>query len=105
MATTLPVLLLGGPCNGETKYLTLEQIASDETVCQKVTYFNDVALATIRNPVVFTTKDYQAPTQPKPPPTHVTEAWTRWMRALGHTGPLAHNRVRAATARINRIAR
>ena len=38
-------------------------------------------------------------------PAHVSTAWTRLMRTLAHRGPDAHNRIRHAAARANRIAR
>ncbi len=38
-------------------------------------------------------------------PMHASAAWSRWMRALAHNGPDAHNRIRRATVRARRIAR
>lgn len=38
-------------------------------------------------------------------PAHVTTAWNRWMRALGHTGPTSHNRIAKSTARVRRLSR
>src|SRR5207302_4983214 len=36
---------------------------------------------------------------------HAMGAWTRWMRALAHTGPQSHKRIVKSTRRANRIAR
>lgn len=41
----------------------------------------------------------------KVPTTHVTAAWSRWMRTLAHKGPSSHRRTLAVAARANRIAR
>lgn len=105
MATTYTVLLTGGPCDGQTKQLTANQLNTHRTYCKGELYLLQTSLATIRHPWVFEYAKDLATKNQAPNPTHVTQAWTRWMRALAHTGPDAHNRIGKSTARINRIAR
>lgn len=98
---------LEGPCDGTTREVTQAVVTRGSVTCQNTLYVHYEASAA-GSEIVFVPADSalgQAQTGAKGTPAHVTTAWTRWMRALGHTGPKAHNRVARATARINRIAR
>lgn len=105
MAVTHTVLLLYGPCDQQEKRLTLAQIRQGTTTCKGATYQSSPGFATRQHPYVFA---YQVPD--KQPPAkggnqNVAGAWTRWMHALGHTGPASHRRIQGATRRARRIGR
>lgn len=105
MASTTTVELRGGPCDGQTKQLTLKQLATQKTWCGGKLYVYQSSLATIRQPYVYELQaDVTAKSKP-PDTTAVTQAWSRWMKALAHRGPDAYRRTLKATVRVRRIAR
>jgi hypothetical protein len=105
LAVTYPVRLHEGPCDGQTKRLTVAQIKQGTTTCKGATYQNPNPFASVRGPQDFY---YQVPA--KQPPAkggnqNVAGAWTRWMHALGRTGPASHRRIVNSTHRARRIGR
>jgi hypothetical protein len=105
MAVTHAVLLLYGPCDQQEKQLTLAQIRQGTTTCKGATYKSESGFTTRQHPYVFV---YQVPD--KLPPAkggnqNVAGAWTRWMHALGRTGPASHRRIVNSTHRARRIGR
>jgi hypothetical protein len=98
------VSLVGGPCDGENRSITQVTLDAGQLTCQNVLYVRSDNFPTEEN-IVFATSDAIAKASGSKAPAHVTTAWTRWMRALGHTGPKAHNRIQRATVRARRIAR
>jgi hypothetical protein len=96
-----------GPCDGTTRSVAQAVVDRGSVTCQNVLYVHYVAGAAGPN-IVFVPADSalgQAQTGADGTPLHATQAWTRWMRALAHKGPEAHNRIQRATARARRIAR
>lgn len=105
MATTYSVLLVGGPCNGQTKQLSDSQLRTGRTYCGGKLYLTDSSKATISHPWVFVLSTDLHPSSSAPNPRHVTQAWSRWMHALAHRGPESHRRTLKVAARARRIAR
>ena len=103
MAGTL-VQLIGGPCDGQDKTISDAQLATGRLTCQGVLYLrsNDFPSQEL---ITFATTDAIGKAVGSKAPAHVTTAWTRLMRTLGHKGPAAHNRIQKSTARARRIAR
>ena len=106
MATTYPALLVGGPCNGVVRQLTADALRNGRLWCQGQLY---IGLTAAENGTDYR---YAFEYQPDYIKAHsqgneltAMHAWTRWMHALGHSGPQAHNRMQRATARARRIAR
>ena len=98
---------LDGPCDSTTREVTQAVIDRGSISCQNTLYVYYKAGAS-GSDIVFVPADSplgQAQTGAAGTPAHVTSAWSRWMRALGHKGPQAHNRVARAAARVRRIAR
>jgi hypothetical protein len=96
-----------GPCDGTTRTVDQAVIDRGSVNCGGELYVHYVAGASGPS-IVFVPADSalgRAQTGADGSPTHVTQAWTRWMRALGHTGPKSHNRIQRATVRARRIAR
>jgi hypothetical protein len=98
------VTLVGGPCDGESKGITQATLSAGRLTCQGTLYVRSNAFPTEEN-IVFATTDAIGKATGSKAPAHVTTAWTRWMRALAHSGPKAHNRIQRATVRARRIAR
>lgn len=105
MADTTTVYLVGGPCDGQTKKLTGQQMMNQRTWCKGKLYSINYSLATNAHPVVFQYFGDMIAKDKTNDKTPVTHAWSRWMHALGHTGPASHRRIRKSTARVRRIAR
>ena len=103
MAGTI-VRLVGGPCDGEDKTLTASQLNAGQLTCQGTLYIRSDAF-TGQELIVFATSEAIGKAIGTNAPAHVTVAWTRWMRALGHKGPRAHNRVQKSTAKIRRLTK
>jgi hypothetical protein len=98
------VSLVGGPCDGQNRNLTAKQLATGQLTCKGTVYVRSDAFPAEEN-IVFATADAIKGATGSKAPAHVTQAWTRLMRALGHSGPRAHHRIRKATVRARRIAR
>jgi hypothetical protein len=98
------VQLVGGPCDGDDRTLTQAQLDAGELTCKGTIYVrsNDFPSSEL---IVFATADAIKKATGSKAPAHITTAWTRWMRALAHKGPAAHNRIQKATVRARRIAR
>ncbi len=102
------VTLHGAPCDGKQLGLAPTQFKKGEITCQGHLYVNALGakgVGAFGQVVWWEAKLLEGSDQPSTAPAHVSKAWSRWMRALGHQGPDAHNRLRKATARVNRIAR
>jgi len=98
---------LEGPCNGTTRTVPQSVVDRGSVTCQSVLYVRYVAGAAGPD-IVFVPVDSElgrAQTGADGTPAHVSQAWTRWMRALAHKGPASHNRIQKATVRARRIAR
>lgn len=104
MAATYVIRLVGGPCDGQDKTIGAATLAAGHLTCQGTLYVKSKAFPG-EEVIVFATSEAIGAATKSVPTTHVSHAWTRWMRALGHKGPQAHNRVARATARARRIAR
>ena len=98
------VTLVGGPCDGESRNITAATLAAGKLTCKGVLYVRSNDFPTEEN-IVFATTDAIGKAVGCKAPAHVTTAWSRWMRALAHSGPHAHNRIQKATVRVRRIAR
>lgn len=105
MATTYKVYLVGGSCDGQTKQLTAEQLKTNRTWCGGHLYLLQSSMATLQQPWVFQYAPDLRAKDKAPDTTHVTHAWSRFMRALAHKGPQSHRRTLAVAARARRIAR
>lgn len=105
MATTYPAILRGGPCDGETKQVTANQLRTGRTFCKGALYLSLPTTPTKGYTATFGYAGAVSKSAVKGEVLHVTAAWTRWMRFLSHNGPTAHNRIKKATLRIRRIAR
>jgi hypothetical protein len=98
---------LDGPCDGTTRTVSQAVVDRGSVTCKSTLYVHYVAAAAGAD-IVFVPADSElgrAQTGADGTPAHVTQAWTRWMRALAHKGPHAHNRIQRATVRARRIAR
>lgn len=105
MANTIPVILSGGPCGGTHEQISLDQLKIGAVTCQGTVYVKDRPIPGTSG-WYFTDQAEVAARSGGPGKTaHVTQAWTRWMHALGHTGPDSHNRLQRATYRVSRIGR
>ena len=105
MATTYPVLFVDGPCANEVRQLTAQQIKNGRAWCQGQLYVNVSYLGGTDYKYVFQLQTAVAKQRSGTDPTHVTQAWSRWMRTLAHKGPAAHRRTLAVASRARRIAR
>lgn len=98
------VTLIGGPCDQETINISQAKLDAGQLTCQGTVYVRSSAFGSQEN-IVFATSEAIAKATKGPSTVHVTQAWTRWMRFLGQTGPQSHRRVVAAARRARRIAR
>jgi hypothetical protein len=102
------VTLKGAPCDGRNLGITRTALAKGSLTCQGHLYVNATGAqgsGPYGQAVWWEAKLLEQSAVPSSAPTHVSTAWTHWMRTLAHKGPKAHNRIRNATARARRIAR
>ena len=104
MANTYVVRLVGGPCDGTDRTITSATLAAGHLTCKGTLYLKSKAFPG-EELIVFATSDAIGTATKSISDKNVAVAWSRWMRALGHKGPAAHNRIAKAAARVNRIAR
>jgi hypothetical protein len=107
------VLLIGGPCNGLVRVITVKQADVGVLSCSGATYVPDPRDTNYPPQAPYPTPerwvpDWQAasinaghiPAVAK----NVGVAWGRLMRVFAHTAPLEIRRLRAATSRMDRLA-
>lgn len=101
------VHLVNGPCDGTTRTVTQATLDRGSLVCDGTVYVNSNASAGLTGgQIVFVpSTDAFVTAGERSSQTHATQAWSRLMRVLAHTGPAQHRRLVAATARMRRIAR
>lgn len=105
------VLLVGGPCAGMLRYVSVHTATTGHIRCQGATYVPDPNDTNWPPQKPYTTErwvpNWQAARIARgeiPKVTrNVSAAWARLMRVFAHTGPRAVNRTRAATARMERL--
>lgn len=103
------VYLSGGPCNGRTVPASQIQGGIVGYVACGGGYY--LVTGDKRRPNGDLVLTWGGKTKPKPPSgtgantRNATQAWTRWMRALGHQAPRELKRIHKAGARARRIAR
>jgi hypothetical protein len=108
----VPVLLVGGPCNGETRRLRLRVAQAGRLTCHGATYVPDPRDTNWPPKVPYTTErwipNWQAAAivsgHPPRPARNVAGAWRRLMHAFSRTAPQEIRRLRKATARMDRLA-
>lgn len=100
------VYLSGGPCDGRTVPNTEIQGGLVAYIaCGGGYYVLEEGDRRPNGDLIFRWWGTQKPSPPSPKATaHVTQAWTRWMRILGHRGPVEHKRIVKAVRRMHRIA-
>lgn len=101
MTVANTAFLIRGPCDGKSVPVTAGDAASRRLTCKGATYalrLNDYKGADAAEWL----GTYVKPTTSAP---HVTHAWTRLMRALGHHGPKQLKRVHNSTVHIRRMTR
>lgn len=101
------IKLLNGPCDGTTRTITQATLNRGSIVCQGTVYVNSKASPGLTGgEIVFVpATDAFVTAGQRASQAHATQAWSRWMHILGHTGPQQHRRLVAATARMRRIGR
>lgn len=98
------VTLIGGPCDQQTINITAAKLAAGQLTCQGALYVRSNVFGSQEN-ITFATSEAISKATKGPSTSHVTQAWTRWMRALGHQAPRELRRIHKAGARARRIAR
>jgi hypothetical protein len=98
------VTLIGGPCDQQTINISQSTLDAGQLTCKGVIYTRTAVFSSQEN-ITFGTSDAIQKATKGPSTAHVTQAWSRWMKILGHTGPSQHRRLLAATARARKIAR
>lgn len=98
------VTLIGGPCDQRTINISQAQLDSGQLTCKGATYTRTDVFGSQEN-ITFGTSDAISKATKGPSTGHVTQAWSRWMKILGHRGPEAHKRMLRASHRASRIAR
>lgn len=98
------VTLIGGPCDQRTINISATTLAAGQLTCQGTLYVKSTVFGSQEN-ITFATSDAISKATKGPSTDHVTQAWTRWMRALGHHAPRELGRIHRAGARARRIAR
>ena len=108
----VPVLLVGGPCAGTLRYVSVATAQHGRLSCQHATYVPDPRAENWPPKAPYTTERWvpnwqaaqiSAGAVPKPA-RNVSGAWSRLMRVFVHTGPHSVRQTRAATARMDRLA-
>lgn len=101
------ITLVNGPCDGRTLTITQATLNRGSVICQGTVYVNSKASPGLTGgTIVFVpATDAFVTAGERSSQTHATQAWSRWMRILAHTGPQQHRRLVAATARMRRIGR
>jgi hypothetical protein len=109
MAATYTINFVGGPCDGQTRDITGDQLQAGAVTCKGVTYVRDpYATPTIRQPWPFapaTDVQKAAKANQSFHPAAVAAAWHKVTHALSHGAPRHIRRQQAANARLRRLAR
>lgn len=110
---TVPVLLVGGPCDGEFKDVPLRVAQGGALTCQQVTYVPDPgdtnwpphAPYTLERWITAQAAAKVASAAPAVKAKNAQGAWLRLMVTLYLYVPGQLNRQRVATAQLRRISR
>lgn len=108
----VPLLLVGGPCGGALRYVSVATARAGKLTCQGAKYVPDPRDTNWPPKAPYSTErwvpNWQAAniTAGHPPKAarNVSSAWTRLMRVFVHTAPASVHKTRAATAKMDRLA-